>query len=360
MKITGIDSVVLRIPPPRPMSLEFKDHRMVAAFISTDQGVEGFGYTLAFGGGGAEAMQVYLETRLKPLLLGEDPRQVERLWEKMFRADRGIRRVGLAAYAVAALDIALWDLAGKAAGLPLHRLLGGGARTEIRAYASFFRYGDASVVARITEGAVKDGYKYIKLHETTEPAVRAARQGGGPEMKLTVDTNCPWTPVEALEMARRFRSHDLLWLEEPVWPPEDWAGLARVRQEGGIALAAGENASNPIDFKHMFDAGAVTYAQPSVTKIGGVSALREVGILAEAAGVTLVPHSPYFGPGLLATLHFLAAQPREPLAERIYATLEPDLFGGATNAKNGLLAVPQGPGLGVDPDPAVIARYKTA
>jgi D-galactarolactone cycloisomerase len=179
-------------------------------------------------------------------------------------------------------------------------------------------------------------------------------------MKLTVDTNCPWTPVEALEMARRFRPHDLLWLEEPVWPPEDWAGLARVRQDGGIALAAGENASNPIDFKHMFDASAVTYGQPSVTKIGGVSALREVGILAEAAGVTLVPHSPYFGPGLLATLHFLAAQPREPLVERIYATLEPDLFGGVTNAKNGTLAVPQGPGLGVDPDPAVIARYKTA
>ena len=110
----------------------------------------------------------------------------------------------------------------------------------------------------------------------------------------------------------------------------------------------------------MFDAGAVTYAQPSVTKIGGISGLREVATLAEAAGVTLVPHSPYFGPGLLATLQFLAAQPREPLVERIYCDLEPDLFGGATNAKNGMLAVPQGPGLGVDPDPAVIARHRVA
>ena len=171
-------------------------------------------------------------------------------------------------------------------------------------------------------------------------------------MKLTVDTNCPWTPVEALEMARRFRPHDLLWLEEPVWPPEDWAGLARVRAEGGIALAAGENTSNPIDFKHMFDAGAVTYAQPSVTKIGGMSALREVAMLAEAAGVTLVPHSPYFGPGLLATLHFLAAQPREPLVERIYATLEPDLFGGVDQREERhASAVPQGPGLGVGSGP---------
>ena len=135
MKITGIESAVLRIPCPKPMSLEFADHRMVAAFISTDEGLEGFGYTLAFGGGGAEAMQVYLETRLKPLLLGEDPRLVERLWEKMFRGDRGIRRVGLAGYAVSALDIALWDLAGKAAGQPLYRMWGG-ATDRVEAYGS--------------------------------------------------------------------------------------------------------------------------------------------------------------------------------------------------------------------------------
>ena len=96
------------------MALEFADHRMVAAFIATDEGLEGFGYTLAFGGGGAEAMRVYLETRLKPLLIGEDPRMVERLWEKMFRADRGIRKVGVAGYSLSALDIALWDQIGRA------------------------------------------------------------------------------------------------------------------------------------------------------------------------------------------------------------------------------------------------------
>src|SRR5256885_3481034 len=155
MKITGIDSVVLRLPSPKPMSLEFADHRMVAAFIATDEGVEGFGYTLAFGGGGAEAMQVYLETRLKPLLIGEDPRMVERLWEKMFRADRGIRRVGLAAYAVSALDIALWDLAGKAAGQPCYRLWGGAA-DRVEAYRSRRRAKDRDedglAAARLSTG----------------------------------------------------------------------------------------------------------------------------------------------------------------------------------------------------------------
>src|SRR5687768_18347616 len=124
MKITGIDSVVLHVPCPKPMSLEFADHRMVAAFIDTDEGVSGLGYTLAFGGGGAESIQVYLETRLKPLIIGEDPLFVERLWERMFRADRGIKRQGVAAYGISALDIGLWDIVGKAASMPLFKLWG--------------------------------------------------------------------------------------------------------------------------------------------------------------------------------------------------------------------------------------------
>src|SRR5262245_5436609 len=105
MKISGIQSAVLSVPTRKPMALEFAEHRLVVAEIQTDEGVTGLGYSLAFGGGGAEAIQVYLETRLKPLLLGEDPLFVERLWERMYRADRGIKRQGVAAYAVSALDI---------------------------------------------------------------------------------------------------------------------------------------------------------------------------------------------------------------------------------------------------------------
>ena len=102
MKVTGIDTYDLRIPTVKPMALEFAEHRVVAAVIHTDEGIDGLGYTLAFGGGGAESIQVYLETRLKPLILGEDPLFVERLWERMFRADRGIKRQGVAAYALSA------------------------------------------------------------------------------------------------------------------------------------------------------------------------------------------------------------------------------------------------------------------
>jgi len=135
VKITGIESFVLRIPTPRPIALEFPEHRLIVARIHTDEGLSGLGYSLAFGGGGAEAIHVYLETRLAPLLIGEDPLFVERLWERMYRADRGIKRQGVAAYALSGLDIGLWDLAGKAAGLPLYKLWGA-VTDRVPAYGS--------------------------------------------------------------------------------------------------------------------------------------------------------------------------------------------------------------------------------
>src|SRR5260370_19710209 len=106
------------------MALQYPQHKLVVAEISTDEGIAGLGYSLVFGGGGAEAVHAYLETRLAPVLLGEDPLFVERLWERMFRADMGIKKQGVAAYALSALDIVLWDIAGKAPGMPLYKLSG--------------------------------------------------------------------------------------------------------------------------------------------------------------------------------------------------------------------------------------------
>jgi D-galactarolactone cycloisomerase len=262
-------------------------------------------------------------------------------------------------YGLAGIDIALWDIAGKAAGLPLYRLLGGSTRSHITAYASLLRYGDPGLVARMTAEAVDRGYRYVKLHETDPATVKAARTASGPGIGLMMDTNCPWTTTQAIEMTRKLEDYDLFWLEEPVWPPENYEGLAEVRRDGGIPIAAGENAGSMLDFKHMFAAGAVTYAQPSVTKIGGVTEMRKVMTLAEAFNVGVVPHAPYFGPGLVATLHVIAASPRESLFERLYCDLEARLVGPVIDAVDGRMAVPQEPGLGVQPDSAVIAKYRS-
>src|SRR5436853_4654174 len=135
MKITSIDAFVLAVPTPKPMALNYAQQKLVVAEISTDEGVKGLGYSLVFGGGGAEAVHAYLETRLAPALIGEDPLFVERLWEKMFRTDMGMKKQGVAAYALSALDIGLWDIAGKAAKLPLYKLWGA-INDRIPAYGS--------------------------------------------------------------------------------------------------------------------------------------------------------------------------------------------------------------------------------
>jgi L-alanine-DL-glutamate epimerase-like enolase superfamily enzyme len=263
-------------------------------------------------------------------------------------------------YALSGLDIALWDIAGKVAGLPLYRLLGGGPRADLPAYASLLRYGEAGAVARYTAQALGRGYRHVKLHEITLPEIAAGRQAAGPDVPLMVDANCPWTVPEALAMARRLAPLDLHWLEEPVWPPENLAGLAEVRARGGLPIAAGENYGSAWEFRRAFEAGALPYAQPSVTKIGGVTEMRRVMAVAETFGVPVVPHSAYFGPGLLASIHCIAAQAGEGLVERFYCDFAQNPLGEAIHPRNGRIAVPQGPGLGLDPDPRLLDRLRTA
>src|SRR2546425_5735993 len=134
MKITAIDTFTLRIPTQKPIALDLPEHRLVVTRVRTDAGLEGLGYSLVFGGAGSEAIEAYAR-RLAVLLVGEDPTQVGRLWDKMYRADRGIRKVGVAGYALSALDIGLWDVAGKAAGLPLAKMWGA-VTDRVAAYGS--------------------------------------------------------------------------------------------------------------------------------------------------------------------------------------------------------------------------------
>ena len=177
-------------------------------------------------------------------------------------------RSGPVMYALSGVDIALWDIAGKVAGKPLYQLFGGEAR-PMPAYASRCAVGP-DAVARSREEALAQGYRLIKLHEITVEAVKAARDAVGPGVPLMVDTNCPWSVDEAIAMAETLRPFDMHWLEEPVWPPEDHAGLAKVRAAGAV-IAAGENAAGLIEFRRAFELGALDIAQPSVTKIGGIS-----------------------------------------------------------------------------------------
>ena len=269
-------------------------------------------------------------------------------------------RYGITMFAISGLDIALWDIAAKVKGVPLHRLIGDIKRTRIPAYASLLRIGKPELIAGECRTARQLGYTAIKLHETTTPAVFAAREAIGAGIPLMVDMNCPMDGATAIAFAHSCRDAEPMFLEEPVWPPEDFATLAEVRAKGGLDIAAGENACTVHQFRQMMKAGAVSHAQPSVTKVGGITEFLKVAALADELGVKIVPHSPYFGPGLLATLQMLALRD-DGFVEMFYMKRAACLWrGGVDVDANGNVGVPQGPGLGYEPDKAVMEQYRVS
>ena len=364
MKISNIETIVVRIPYDSggPSEAEVWGGRAwdtadaLLVKVTTDEGVVGWGE--AFGYNIIPATRAAIDDVLAPMLLNRDALAIESLMRETQQKLHIFGRAGPVIYGLSGLDIALWDIAGKVAGQPVHRLLGGSARTELECYASLIRYGSEEIVSQNVQRALDRGFRHIKLHEIELSAVRAARSTAGESIALMNDVNCPWSLHQALDMAQQLRPLGLYWLEEPIWPPEDHASLAYLRARSATPIAAGENAATLQQFQHLFQAGAIDIAQPSPAKMGGLSELRKVFSLADAFNVTVIPHTFYEGPAFLAGLHASAALSASPLVEWRFFDLHARLYGDRVVPVDGKIALPQGPGLGFDPDPEVIARYR--
>jgi L-alanine-DL-glutamate epimerase-like enolase superfamily enzyme len=356
MKITSIESAVLRLPTAKPMALEFPDHRMVAAHIHTDEGLTGLGYTLAFAGGGAEAIQVYLETRLKPLLLGEDPLFVERLWQRMYRGDRGIKRQGIAAYALSALDIGLWDLVGKAAGQPLYKLWGG-FTDRVAAYGSggWGKYAVPDLIAE-AKHYVSVGCRYykMKIHHpdprVNRQRLEAVKKALGDGVRLMVDVNQRLDVLGNIRQAQMLEDLDLVWYEEPVLA-DDIATCAEVARSIRIPVATGENNYSRFEFRDLIERRAARYLMPDVCRANGFSETLRIAHLAAASQVAVSPHVVHE-----LSLHVVGAIENGFLVE--YMDWAPaDLFVEAPRFEDGLLRIPDRPGHGMALAPGAEKKY---
>jgi len=368
MRITDVQAHHIRIPYDAGVA-SFKQGAsaiaaldMVLVEVSTDAGLTGWGDAFAYVCPRSVATAV--TEMIAPQARGQEAPDAAGIPAFMEGIQRNLHlfgRYGITMFAISALDIALWDLTARARGEPLHRLLGGAKRSSIPAYASLLRIGDPALVAGECSAALKQGFPAIKLHETTVPAVTAARGAIGAGVPLMVDLNCPMHAAAAIEFARACQAAAPKFLEEPVWPPEDFVTLARVRREGGLDVAAGENACTVHQFRQMLTAGAVSHAQPSVTKVGGISEYLAVVALADQMDVKLAPHSPYFGPGLLATLQLLSLRDDGTFVEMFYMNRAACLWRGNVEIDGkGAVSVPDGPGLGYEPDKAVMERYRVS
>ncbi|MEM9027467.1 MAG: mandelate racemase/muconate lactonizing enzyme family protein [Pseudomonadota bacterium] len=363
-KITSFDVVPLRIPfqdgsagvglmPTKWTHLDFALVR-----LQSEDGLVGWGDAFAYNC--RTAVCAALEDMVKPLILGLDVEPTS-TWLTAVNEELQKRlhlhgRYGITTFAISAVDIALWDLAAKQAGQSLATFLGGAKRAELPAYASLVRYTEPDLVARFCEQAAQEGYKSVKLHEITVPAIQKARETLGQDMALMTDVNCNWSVAEARDILPEMKNLGLYWVEEPVFPPDDAETLAKFEADFGVAMASGENACTAVEFARIVP--WITFPQPSVTKVGGVTEFIKVCDLAVTHRKTVMPHAPYFGPGYWATIQIMAARPECRLFERFFVWPELHLSQDIPLPVDGTITVPDGLGLGFEPDEDVIARFR--
>lgn len=309
---------------------------------------EGFGYFVV------DATRAVVERLIAPTLVGERIDNIP-AWNRQAQGKLHLfGRYGITLFALSAVDMALWDLAAKRAGVPLYRLLGGESRS-VPYYASLVRYADAPLAAAVAERAAAEGFSSLKLHEIELLEIRACRQAIGPNHSLSVDVNGAWDEAHAQRMTHALSALAVRWLEEPIFPPEDMAALARLR--GQLPIAAGENWCTTYQFDAALAAGAIDFAQPSVTKVGGISEFIAIAERCAAAQIPLMPHTPYFGPGFHASLQLAAAFPAVVELEYLYVDAEAlpaalPAWGPGRSMRPG-----ETPGIGFDPDPTLLERY---
>ena len=338
---------------------------IVVVEVRTDAGIVGWGECLARTSSPAYAAAV--ETILKPVLVGRNPFETASLWRAMRGRLTG-RAGGMLVESIAGVDIALWDIMGKVAGLPVHRLLGGAGRRQILAYASSINWGDDARAEAETRDCLARGFRAIKVKigQTPRAAIARAeliRKIAGPEVRLSVDANWAFDLDEATQVGDALAALDYWWFEEPI-VPEDIDGYRRLRERTKVRLAAGESDFVATQARDLIATRSVGVIQPDVARAGGITETRRIADLADAFHVAYAPHVGWSGAiCAAASVQLAAAQPNFLVYEcMIFANpLREDLLarrvGSFQDLVDGHATVPDGPGLGVEIDRDALARF---
>ncbi|QIZ37610.1 mandelate racemase/muconate lactonizing enzyme family protein [Saccharopolyspora sp. ASAGF58] len=317
-KVTAIRTDFYRVPLPVVLTDakhgEMTHFELVTVRVEDSDGASGVGYTYAVNSG-AEAFAVLVDRYLAPLVRGADVDRTEQIWQRMWWGLHYAGRGGHATSAISAVDIALWDLRARRAKQPLWRYLGGyDPRVPVYAGGIDLEFPVEELLAQ-ADRFCKAGFRAIKMkvgrphwREDVERVARM-REHLGDEFPLMVDANMGWTVDQAIKVARALAEFDLVWLEEPTIP-DDVAGNARVLRAGGLAVANGENLHTLYEFAQLIDAGAVSFPEPDVCNIGGVTVFRKVAALAEAHNLPLTSHGAHD-----LTVHLMAATPNRSYME---------------------------------------------
>ncbi len=369
MKITRVESIHLRLPGVNERCDGSQETLVVK--VHTDAGITGVGEADSSSHVAKAIIEAPLSHKicrgLAECVLGQDPFEIDRLIHRMYEGSIFFGRQGAVLQAMSGVEIALWDIVGKATERPVYQLLGGGFRKRFRAYASIL-FGDTPAeTGRIARELVGQGYRAVKFgwgpmgqsEESDIAHVRAAREGLGSRAELMVDAGLCWDTATAIRRARQFEEFNLAWLEEPLHP-DNIDGYARLSARAPMRIAAGEEICDVKEFQTMMDVGGIDVAQVDVTRVGGLSRSKRIGWDSYERHRLCVNHSYKTGVNIAASLHFVAALPNTHYFE--YCVEQGALRQTLTKQRfpviDGDITVPEEPGLGIELDEAVVERYR--
>lgn len=375
MKITSLEHILLSAPLDERQTARWSGGAMSVANASlvrlrTDAGIDGVGDTYGGGWFYPEASGAMLR-HFEPLLIGEDPRDVQRLTRKLNTSCRYWGRVGASVNAISAIENALWDIAGKEAGLPVWKMIGGLASEALPFYASAGLEKSRDLEAEEMQGYVRDGIRAVKIRVPTDlgaaiAKVARCRELLGPGVALMVDAVMgshpdPWDAKRALRFAGAIEPYDIAWLEEPC-AADDYDGMAEVRAAAPMPVSGGETLFGLAEFGHLIRNRCVDILQPDACTSGGIVECQRIAAAAALHGLRVVPHAWGSSATVMANLHWAFATPNVSLQE--YPTwgfpLRDALLTEPLEIRDGCLLPPGAPGLGVTLTDEVIARYPWA
>jgi L-rhamnonate dehydratase len=369
MKITGVEGIILRLPVRQAVADGTQDDLLIR--IETDEGITGYGEVDTSPEVGRAVIDAEMSHGtcygLREILMGMDPFDIEQIWEQMYRKTNYYGRLGVVLHAMSGVDMALWDILGKAVGKPVHKLLGGSFCDKVRAYASTLMPETAQEVRDLVRRYAEQGFTAMKfgygplgkdVRRDVELAA-AAKEAAGLNVEVMIDIGHGYTVKMAMRAAKEFESLGVYWMEEP-FPPEAIGDYQRLCDSTSLRIAAGEQDVGRRTFRRLIWEAHLDVIQPDISRVGGLTEAKRIAYMAHEANRVCVPHAFRTGVLVAACLHLIAAIPNSAFLEFSVtdSALRRELLIEPFKVVRGHVAVPTKPGLGIEINAETVERYR--
>ena len=368
MKITNVKAIVLKLPEISSAADGTQDDLII--IVETDEGITGYGEVDTAPIVGKAIVDAYMSHGtcygLREVVVGSDPFDHEQIWNNMWAKTYYYGRSGPVVHVMSGIDMAIWDIMGKATGKPVHKLLGGSYVDKVRPYASALMPESKDEVKRMTEKYSSMGYTAIKYGwgplgynvNLDLRLIEIARKTAGDGMEIMIDIGKRYKLKQAMYVAKALEQMNIYWLEEPL-PAEDYEGYRRLTESTTMRIATGEEESGRLAFSRLINESRVDVIQPDISRCGGLTEAKKIATLAADNNITLVPHAFKTGILVAASIQLIAALPNVPFLEFSVteSAIRKELLVKPFVQKDGFVAVPTAPGLGIELNPDIIKKY---